>query len=525
MGFRVHTHRSYIAEQAAYLASQGRVESFGTADFQYDASAGRYFTPASLASGGTTTAWTSKLSTGVVVPTSGFGPTYGGGTYSLPNFYYVGTNAQNPVVATFTASIAVGTASTFTGTVAQTSGNAATATLTVTSAPSNGGVAIGYLVTGGTLPTGTYILANQSGTANTTGAWTVTVPQGTTIPTNATSATYTCTPITMTVTAVASGIINVGGMVYKSSGGPTANTFVTAQGTGTGGTGTYFVNISQTYASTSAVTQFMPFVGFNSGDAFRVPMSGGDRTTSGYTVLIAYKWGVATGTVSMMGSTHGNGGDYSWTNSAGTRTYNVAGATATGGSVSATGWHVTALRFDGTQADNATRFKAWYDGTAESLTFSGTVGTATTAPATITSTVTAASASGTAITLTYVTTGSPAYVVGDSITVAGLSPTTTSTSALVNGTFTVTACTATTVTYAVAGTYTRTSGGTVTGVPIPNLMVAGKAPIASATKNTNPVTTTQGINIGEMLVYSSALSDSQITALTTYLKNKWLGTN
>jgi hypothetical protein len=56
-------------------------------------------------------------------------------------------------------------------------------------------------------------------------------------------------------------------------------------------------------------------------------------------------------------------------------------------------------------------------------------------------------------------------------------------------------------------------------------MVAGKAPIASATKNTNPVTTTQGINIGEMLVYSSALSDSQITALTTYLKNKWLGTN
>ena len=198
---------------------------------------------------------------------------------------------------------------------------------------------------------------------------------------------------------------------------------------------------------------------------------------------------------------------------------------ATGGATSATGWHVTALRFDGTQADNATRFKAWYDGTAESLTFSGTVGTATTAPATITSTVTAASASGTALTLTYATTGSPAYAVGDSITVAGLSPTTTSTSAAVNGTFTVTACTATTVTYAVAGTYTRTSGGTVTGVPIPNLMVAGKAPIASATKNTNPVTATQGINIGEMLVYSSPLGDSQITTLTTYLKNKWLGTN
>lgn len=523
--FRGHYHNNYVAVQATYLASQGRVESFGTADFQYDASAGRYFTPASLASGGTTTAWVSKFSSGVTVPTSGFGPTYGGGAYSLPNFYFVGTNAQNPVVANFTASIAVGTASTFAGTVAQTSGNAATATLTVTSAPSNGGVAIGYLVTGGTLPTGTYILANQSGTANTTGAWTVTVPQGTTIPTNASSVTYTVTPITMTVSAVASGIINVGGMVYKSSGGPTANTFVTAQGTGTGGTGTYFVNISQTYASTSALTQFMPFVGFNSGDAFRVPMVAADRTTNGYTVLIAYKWGDVTGHVSMMGSTHGNGGDYSWGRNLAVREYNVAGATATGGNASATGWHVTALRFDGTQADNATRFKAWYDGTAESLTFTGTVGTATTAPASITSTVTAASASGTALTLTYATTGSPAYAVGDTITVAGLSPTTTSTSVLVNGTFTVTACTATTVTYALTGTYTRTSGGTVTGVPIPNLMVSGKAPIASATKNTFPTTANQEINIGEMLVYSSALGDTQLASLTTYLKNKWLGTN
>ena len=48
---------------------------------------------------------------------------------------------------------------------------------------------------------------------------------------------------------------------------------------------------------------------------------------------------------------------------------------------------------------------------------------------------------------------------------------------------------------------------------------------ASATKNTNPTTATQEINIGEMLVYSSPLGDSQISALTTYLKNKWMGTN
>ena len=49
--------------------------------------------------------------------------------------------------------------------------------------------------------------------------------------------------------------------------------------------------------------------------------------------------------------------------------------------------------------------------------------------------------------------------------------------------------------------------------------------IASATKNTNPTTATQEINIGEIIVYSSALGDTQINTLNTYLKNKWLGSN
>ena len=524
--FRSHYHNSYVAVQSAYLASQGQVESFGTADFQYDASAGRYFTPASLASGGTTTSWTSKFTSGIVVPTSGFGPTYGGGTYSLPNFYFVGTNAQNPFVANIAANISNGTTSTFTANIAQATYNAAVGNLNVVSAPTGTGIALGYAISGGGLPTGSFILNNITGSGtSSTSTWQVTVPQGTTIASNATVGTYTVTPVIMTVNAVASGIVNTGGMLYKATGGPTTNTTVTGQLTGTGGTGTYLVNIPQTYANTAAVTQFMPFVGFNSGDAFRVPMTGNDRTIPGYTALIAYKWGDITGHVSMMGSTHGNGGDFSWGRNLAVREYNVAGATATGGNATATGWHVMALRFDGTKADNATRFNAWVDATAESLTFTGTVGTTTTAPASITSTITAASASGTALTLTYATTGSPAYAVGDSITVAGLSPITTSTSALVNGTFTVTACTATTVTYALTGTYTRTSGGTVTGVPIPNLMVSGKAPIASATKNTFPTTATQEINIGELLVYSSALGDTQIASLTTYLKNKWLGTN
>lgn len=528
--FRSHYHNSYVAVQASYLASKGQVESFGTADFQYDASAGRYFTPASLASGGTTTSWTSKFTSGTVVPTSGFGPTYGGGTYSLPNFYFVGTNAQNPFVANIAANISNGTTSTFTANIAQATTSAAVGNLNVVSTPTGTGIALGYAISGGGLPTGSFILNNMTGSAtSSTSTWQVTVPQGTTIASNATVGTYTVTPVVMTVNAVTSGIVNTGGMLYKATGGPTTNTTVTAQLSGNGGTGTYLVNIPQTYANTAAVTQFMPFVGFNSGDAFRVPMTGNDRTLTGYTALIAYKWGDVTGHVSMMGSSHGNGGDFSWGRNLAVREYNVAGATATGGNASATGWHVTALRFDGTQADNATRFKAWYDGTAESLTFTGTVGTATTAPASITSTVTAATYNSTTdiMTLTYATTGSPAYQASDSIAVAGLSPTTTTDSVTVNGTFTVTACNATSVSYSLpsSGTYTRTSGGTVTGVPIPNLMVSGKAPIASATKNTNPTTATQEINVGELLVYSSVLGDTQIASLITYLKNKWMGTN
>lgn len=57
---------------------------------------------------------------------------------------------------------------------------------------------------------------------------------------------------TMTVSAVASGIISVGQQVYGT--GVSQLTRITALGTGTGGTGTYTVSISQTVASTTMVT-------------------------------------------------------------------------------------------------------------------------------------------------------------------------------------------------------------------------------------------------------------------------------
>jgi parallel beta-helix repeat protein len=67
---------------------------------------------------------------------------------------------------------------------------------------------------------------------------------------------------TLTVTAVASGVLAVGQVLYGS--GITAGTTITALGTGTGGTGTYTVSALQTVSSESinsaGATQFVPGV-------------------------------------------------------------------------------------------------------------------------------------------------------------------------------------------------------------------------------------------------------------------------
>jgi hypothetical protein len=64
--------------------------------------------------------------------------------------------------------------------------------------------------------------------------------------------TASITGTTMDVTAVTSGTIVVGDIVY--SGGVSPITHITALGTGTGGTGTYTVSVSQTVSSTTLYT-------------------------------------------------------------------------------------------------------------------------------------------------------------------------------------------------------------------------------------------------------------------------------
>lgn len=89
------------------------------------------------------------------------------------------------------------------------------------------------------------------------GAWVSLAPLvGSTI---ATTGNYTASisGTTMTVTAVTSGTIQVGQLIGGT--GVTANTRITALGTGTGGTGTYTVSDSQTVSSTTIQTNGVQF--------------------------------------------------------------------------------------------------------------------------------------------------------------------------------------------------------------------------------------------------------------------------
>ena len=60
---------------------------------------------------------------------------------------------------------------------------------------------------------------------------------------------------TVNITVLASGTLGVGNILTGSGASVLAGTYITALGTGTGGTGTYIVNNTQTIASTTLTTQ------------------------------------------------------------------------------------------------------------------------------------------------------------------------------------------------------------------------------------------------------------------------------
>lgn len=111
----------------------------------------------------------------------------------------------------------------------------------------------------------------------------------------------------LTVTAVASGTLAVGQFVHGT--GVTAGTYITALGTGTGGTGTYTVSASQTVVS-EAMTSNQPGVTYDSVSGALVVNSGttGATSTIGFasgTLATSLKMTSATGAVTSQGAAAG----------------------------------------------------------------------------------------------------------------------------------------------------------------------------------------------------------------------------
>ncbi len=150
--------------------------------------------------------------------------------------------ASPPSVAAVTGTI---DPNAFTGVLAPNTatGSIAGTTMTVTAVGSGSVLAAGQSVTGTGVDPGTTIVSQLTGTAGGTGTYQVSVSQ-----------TVTATALTMsggglTVSAVATGGLYVGQTIAGS--GVTSGTKISALGTGTGNTGTYAVDTSQTVGSES----------------------------------------------------------------------------------------------------------------------------------------------------------------------------------------------------------------------------------------------------------------------------------
>lgn len=125
--------------------------------------------------------------------------------------------------------------------------------LTVTGTSGGGIIAPGAFITGtasnGSLAAGCTIVAQMTGTqVGGNGTYSLSIGEAT-VGTSGSTTTFTATYGLLNVTAVASGTLSVGGTLNGT--GVAANTTITGMGTGTGNTGTYYVNNTQTQSSTS----------------------------------------------------------------------------------------------------------------------------------------------------------------------------------------------------------------------------------------------------------------------------------
>jgi hypothetical protein len=193
---------------------------------------------------------------GVLVGDDVYFPTSTGSLYGLTKVAAIASNS-----AALTASIAQGGTASFTANFA---GNVMTVT-----AVASGTITIGMLLSGTSLGSGTYITNNVTGTGSGVGTWGVSVTQ--TIGNVTVSGTATI----MTVSAISSGIISTGGLL--AGGTVQANTYIIAPGTGLGGTGTYYLNTSQ--SGTTATTLIYNGITLNQATLSPVTLFGGTGTT------------------------------------------------------------------------------------------------------------------------------------------------------------------------------------------------------------------------------------------------------
>ena len=211
------------------------------------------------------------------------------------------SNAASLIQTAINGSLA--TAASVTGAIAaatfSVTGSIAGNVLTVTGV-SSGTIVAGAAITGTGVTANTVVSNQLSGTTGGIGTYAVNNSQ--IVASTAIAGTYG----TLTVSAVSSGSLQVGLTVTGS--GVTAGTIITALGTGTGGTGTYIVNLTQTAASTAITgTPTAATVAFDSTSGAFVITSG----ITGAASTIAYATGsaaapllltAATGAVTSQGS-------------------------------------------------------------------------------------------------------------------------------------------------------------------------------------------------------------------------------
>lgn len=185
----------------------------------------------------------------------GFWVRNAGTTQALPGMYAYANFADGRVTFATGSQSAIGSGSTSTSSVTGTiapgsvnfSGFISGNILTVTGSVS-GSIVVGGTLTGGTgTQTGTQIIGQLSGTPGGVGTYALNIPEQT-VNNGSNSVIFTESYGVLNVTANV-GVLGVGDTLTGT--GIVVGTTVTALGTGSGGLGTYIVNISQTVSAST----------------------------------------------------------------------------------------------------------------------------------------------------------------------------------------------------------------------------------------------------------------------------------